>query len=309
MPQSPVPTVAATTKTRPRSAAEVRLRPVQPDDSDACAHIVYAAFARIHDRHRFARDFPTLESAAELTSGFVAHPSIWGVVAESDGRIIGSNFLDERGPVRGVGPITVDPDAQQRGVGRRLMEAVMERAADAAGIRLLQDSFNTQSLALYASLGFEVKEPVVVMAGTPRSAPVPGVEVRALAHSDLEACEQLHRAVHGFDRTTELRDALDTPGLQPFVAIRDGRLVAYATTLTFFPAAHGVAETEQDMSALIGGALAAGEVPASFLLPTRQHALFRWSLAAGLRVVKPMTYMAIGQPHDPRGAWIPSVLS
>jgi hypothetical protein len=63
---------------------------------------------------------------------------------------------------------------------------------------------------------------------------------------------------------------------QGTVATRDKRVVAYATTLTFFPAAHAVAETEQDMSALIAGAVAAGEAPASFLLPTRQHELFRW---------------------------------
>jgi Acetyltransferase (GNAT) domain len=230
------------------------------------------------------------------------------VVAVSDGQVVGSNFLDERGPVRGVGPITVHPDAQGSGVGRRLMEAVLERGAGSTGIRLLQDSFNTQSLALYASLGFEVREPVVVMAGRPRRAPFPGVEVRRLRDEDLAACGDLHRMVHRFERANELRDALEAPALEPFVALRDGRVVAYATTLTFFPAAHGVAETEQDMRALIAGALAAGEAPASFLLPTRQGEVFRWCLDAGLRVVKPMTYMTVGEHHDPSGAWIPSVL-
>ena len=67
---------------------------------------------------------------------------------------MGSNFLDERGPIRGVGPITVVPEAQKSGIGRRLMEAVITRGAEARGIRLFQDSFNLQSLSLYASLGF-----------------------------------------------------------------------------------------------------------------------------------------------------------
>ena len=62
------------------------------------------------------------------------------------------------------------------------------------------------------------------------------------------------------------------------------------------------------MRALILGALAAGEAPASFLLPTRQAELFRWCLDEGLRVVKPMTYMAIGEYREPDGCWIPSVL-
>ena len=39
------------------------------------------------------------------------------------------------------------------------MEAVIERLALANGIRLLQDSFNSASLALYPSFGFRVEEP------------------------------------------------------------------------------------------------------------------------------------------------------
>lgn len=289
-------------------ASAIELRPIERHDDEEVARILYEAFAGIHDHHRFARDFPTPESAVQLTRDFMSHPAIWGVVAVRDGRILGSNFLDERGPVRGVGPITVDPAVQERGVGRRLMQAVLERGSGATGIRLLQDSFNTRSLALYASLGFEVREPVVVIAGRAQSAPFPGVTVRPLRAGDLAACGELHRRVHGFERGNELRDALEAPHLDPYVAIRDGRVVAYASTLTFFPAAHGVAESERDMSALIAGALDAGDAPASFLLPTRQHELFRWALGAGLRVVKPMTYMTIGEHRDPGGAWIPSVL-
>lgn len=298
----------ATESRRTRSAAEIVVRAIEPADADECTRIVYEAFARLHDHHRFPRDFPTLEAASQLTGSFIAHPRIWGVVAEADGRIIGSNFLDERGPIKGVGPITVDPEAQARGVGRRLMEAVMARGAEARGIRLLQDSFNMQSLSLYASLGFAVREPTVVMSGTPKSGPRSGIEVRPLEVDDVEECEGLCLSVHGFDRTSELCDAIQVPVLAPFVAIRDGRITAYATTVTFFPAAHGVAETEDDLCALIAGALAASEEPASFLVPTRQADLFRWCLSQGMRPVKPMTYMAVGEYREPDGAWIPSVL-
>jgi GNAT superfamily N-acetyltransferase len=298
------------TVTSPRhaTAAPVELRPIAPPDAAVAARILFEAFAAIHDRHRFPRDFPTPEAAAQLTSGFIAHPSIWGVVAERDGRLLGSNFLDQRGPIQGVGPITVDPDEQSRGVGRRLMEAVIERGAGARGIRLLQDAFNTGSLALYASLGFEVKEPVVVIGGRPRTTARPHAEVRPMEHDDLEACEALHRKVHGFERTAELRDALASPVLAPVVAVRAGRIVAYAAGVTFFAAAHGVAETQQDMLDLLLGALAATDAPASFLLPTRQADLFGGCLAAGLRVVKPMTYMTRGECREPNGAWFPSVL-
>ena len=50
------------------------------------------------------------------------------VIAETGGRIVGSNCLDERSVIAGIGPITIDPSAQNVGIGRKLMQAVMNRA-------------------------------------------------------------------------------------------------------------------------------------------------------------------------------------
>jgi predicted N-acetyltransferase YhbS len=283
----------------------VTLREVQPGDAEECARIVFEAFGAIHDHHRFPRDFPVPEATAKLMEAWVPHPSIWGVVAEVDGRIVGSNFLDERDPIRGVGPVTVDPEGQNAGVGRRLMQAVLERGEGAPGIRLLQDAFHMRSLALYESLGFDVKEPVAVASGKPESDPVSEVEVRGLEAGDLDECGALCRQVHGFERTNELRDAMHA--FTPFVARRDGRLVAYASAVTFWPLNHGVAETHEDMQALLLGAAAAVEEPLAFLVPLRSP-LFRWALEEGLRLVKPMNLMALGEYREPQGSWFPNVL-
>jgi hypothetical protein len=70
---------------------------------------------------------------------------------------------------------------------------------------------------------------------------------------------------------------------------------------------HGVAETEEDMKDLLLGAAIAIEEPLAFLVPLRSE-LFRWSLEEGLRLVKPMNLMALGDYQEPRGAWFPSVL-
>ena len=48
-------------------------------------------------------------------TGLIAHPGFFGVFAEDDGRILGSNFLDERSMICGLGPITVDADSQDVG--------------------------------------------------------------------------------------------------------------------------------------------------------------------------------------------------
>lgn len=284
---------------------QLTLRDPTPDDAPALAQIVFDAFGSIHDHHRFERDFPVLEAASALIDPWIAHPSVWGVVAEVDGRVVGSNFLDERSPIGGVGPITVDPAGQNSGVGRELMRAVIERGQGAPGIRLLQDGFHMRSLCLYESLGFDVKEPVAVTTGKPRSAPVEGVEVRPLAEDDIEECGALCERVHGFPRTGELRDALHA--FASFVALRDGRITAYASSVTFWPMNHGVAESDEDMGALMLGAAAAVDDPLAFLVPLRSP-LFRWSLTEGLRLVKPMNLMALGEYHEPRGAWYPSVL-
>ena len=287
------------------AAGQVTLREVEPGDTEACARICFEAFGGIHDQHRFPRDFPALEAATGLMGVWIPHPSVWGVVAEIDGRIVGSNFLDERDPIRGVGPITVDPEAQGAGVGRRLMDAVLERGQGAPGIRLLQDAFNMRSLSLYASLGFDLKEPVGVISGKPSSEPAAGVEVRALRQEDLEECEALCRKVHGFERTAELRDSIEA--FKPFIAVRNGRITAYASSVAFWPMNHGVAESEEDMKALLLGAAAAVDEPIAFLGPLRSG-LFRWSLREGLRLVKPMNLMALGEYREPRGSWFPSVL-
>ena len=63
----------------------------------------------------FRLTFPMLEIAIQRANFSITHLSIFGVVAESDGQIIGSNFLDERDPIRGLGPVTVDPSAQVHG--------------------------------------------------------------------------------------------------------------------------------------------------------------------------------------------------
>ena len=283
------------------------IRPAVTADIEICGRIIYQAFKDIADRHRFPPDFPTVQDGIQLATSFINHPSIFGVVADYHGQVVGSNFLDERDPIRGLGPITVDPNFQQRGVGRRLMEAVLERGQGAAGIRLLQDSFNVSSVSLYSSLGFDVKEPLLLMRGKPKTEPHSEVEVRPLTEEDLSACAALCKKVHGYERTNELQDAVKY--FPPRVALRAGRVVAYASAPTFWPLNHGVAETEEAMKALLLGAGAASaELSLSFLLPVRQASLFRWCLSEGLRVVKPMTLMAMGDYREPNGCYFVSVL-
>jgi predicted N-acetyltransferase YhbS len=57
----------------------------------------------------------------------LGHPGFYSLMAEVDGQVVGSNFLDERSPIVGVGPITVAPEVQDDGIGRTLMDGALVR--------------------------------------------------------------------------------------------------------------------------------------------------------------------------------------
>lgn len=281
------------------------VRRVTSDDAPHCARIIKEAFDGIANAHNFPLDFPSPEMALGFAQSFCAHPNIFGIAVESGGKLVGSNFLDERNLIPAVGPITVDPGFQGKGVGRLLMQAVIERGKRAPGIRLVQDAFNTRSMSLYTSLGFDVKEPLAVMSGKPSSVLPADVEVRQLQESDIPECAALCHKIHGFDRTGELRDTSKMFPSQ--VLIRGSRIVAYMAAPPLWFLNHAVAETEQDLRDLMLGASACTEAPLSFLLPTRQSDLFRWCLGEGFRVLKPMTLMSMGDYQTPKGAYFTSV--
>ena len=165
---------------------EVTVREARPEDAQSCGQICFEAFSTINAAHGFPCNFPSPEATAALLSMIFSTPGLYGVVAESGGRIVGSNAIDERAIIAGIGPITVDPAAQNLGVGRKLMEAVMARARErgAAGTRLVQAAFHNRSLSLYTSLGFDVREPLSCING--RAAPAECSRLRRpVPHSPL----------------------------------------------------------------------------------------------------------------------------
>jgi GNAT superfamily N-acetyltransferase len=288
----------------PTLTTAVRIRRASPEDADNCGRICYEAFATINRQHGFPPDLPAPEAGVGLLGTLFSHPGFYCVVAESDGQILGSNCLDERSAIAGIGPITVDPSVQNRSVGRRLMQAVMDRSSERAfpGLRLLQAAFHNRSLSLYTKLGFDAREPVSIMQGPPIQKTVEGCTVRTAQERDVEAANRICEGVHGHNRGGELRDALGQG--TAVVVERHGRITGYASSLAFF--GHAVGESNLDVQALIASADRFGGP--GILVPTRNTQLFRWCLSNGLRLVYPMTLMTIGLYNEPAGAYLPSVL-
>jgi len=285
------------------AATGVIVRDATAEDAESCGRIFYDAFESIATRHRLPIEPGSRDFTRFMVGGMLANDGFAGLVAERAGEVLGSAFVDERGVIAGIGPVTVDPAAQDHGVGRALMEAVLRRERDraAVGIRLVQTAYHYRSLALYAKLGFAVREPLSVLQGTPPALSIPGLGVRPAHEQDLSACDPLCDRVQGHNRSGELRDAIAAG--TAYVVESPAGVCGYATGFGY--GWHAVSETNEQLIALLGSAPAFTGL--GILVPSRNAELLRWCLAHGLRIVQQSTLMTIGLYNEPTGAWLPSI--
>jgi len=289
---------------RQKHLVDTTLRPASAADAAECGRICYEAFRHIAAAHGFAPDFPTAEFAQAALGMMLEQSTVTGIVAERDGCIIGSGLFSDGGAIAGVGPISVDPSTQDDHIGRRIMERLLELCAERhfVGVRLVQAAYHSRSMALYAKLGFALREPLVCLQGAPLGLSLPGFDVRAAIDLDIEACDAVCFRIHGHTRHIELSEAIAQQTAS--VVERHGRITGYMTSLGFV--GHAAAESTPDLQALIGAA--PHIVGPGFLLPSRNAALFQWCLAHGLRVTQPLSLMTLGMYANPTGAYLPSVL-
>jgi hypothetical protein len=185
------------------------------------------------------------------------------------------------------------------------MEDVIDyaRRNDIEQVRLMQDAFNVASLSLYASLGFDVKEPVAFMQAAPLAED--DNSVRAITEPDLPAIEELSERIYKTSRRNEVATAAPY-GFAALLRERQGHVTGYLLPGIF---GHGVAETEEDALTLIGEA--ARRLPpeiARFFCPLTESGFYRKALQGGCRVIKVMNYMTMGPYEHPDEVWMPSVL-
>jgi N-acetylglutamate synthase-like GNAT family acetyltransferase len=238
-----------------------------------------------------------------MYSNLLAHPKFYSVAAEVNGTVVGSIIVSERSNMTGISILTVSPDIQNKNIGRKLMEHAIDNLQGRFdGIQLIQAAYHVRSLSLYAKLGFDACEMLSTMQGPAINLPLPGYTVRSAEEVDLEACNLLCTKVHGYNRSTEVQDAIQQGSAT--VVERDGNITGYSTVMAFF--GHSVGDTNDDLKALIG---AASEFQGpGIMIPTGNGELLRWCMANGLRNTMQLTLMSYGGYNQPQGPFMPAIL-
>jgi predicted N-acetyltransferase YhbS len=283
------------------------IRPIEQDDAEICGRIGYEAHKTISSAHGYHSEQPSEEFGIGLIKRLLDNPNSWGVLAERQGKTIGSIFLHKfpPSPVVVIGPLTVHPSSEG-GVGKKLMYAALDHARKQNDnqIRLVQSPSHIRSFVLYTKTGFYLREPLFLMEGQPLNIGINknSVTVRPVHDdSDIFECNGLCKLAYGFSREMELRQAKDQ-GVATMIE-RDGVITGYAAGIGIF--GHAVAKSNEDLKSLIANASAI--LGPGFFAPARNHEIINWLLEKGFKIGWPANLMTIGPYHEPQIPFLPSL--
>jgi GNAT superfamily N-acetyltransferase len=147
---------------------------------------------------------------------------------DDDGTLLGTTLWWAYGESFGtIGLVVVHPDAQGRGIGRKLMDAAIADAGD----RTLRLAATEAGLELYRRCGFVAGGGIAQRQGIAAAAPTPpaapGVTLREFAPTDVDAAIALDARACGAPRAALVAEVarIATGGI---AAERDGRLAGFA---------------------------------------------------------------------------------
>ena len=161
----------------------------------------------------------------------IEHEACHPLVAEVDGRIVGTGTATASAGVGWVAMIYVVPEMRGSGLGRRISTAVCDDL-EARGCRTLLLMASEAGRPVYERLDFRIDRwihllvPPETSAAAERHGPHDGLTVRPLADDDLAAVEALDAEATGEDRRHLIRDVFPRDGGLAVVGL-DGTLEAF----------------------------------------------------------------------------------
>ncbi len=186
---------------------DVKVRLLREDDLPTADHIMRLAFGTF-----LGLPEPTsfMGDAAYVRARWRADPDA-AFGAQVGGELVGSNFATNWGTVGFFGPLTIRPDLWDRGVGKRLMEPVMECFArwGTAHAGLFTFAHSQKHVGLYQSFGFWPRFLTAIM-----SKPVepPGQSSHWTSFSEVQGGEREAALSACRQLTDEIYQGLDVSG-------------------------------------------------------------------------------------------------
>mmetsp|Transcript_33449 Transcript_33449/g.54253 ORF Transcript_33449/g.54253 Transcript_33449/m.54253 type:complete len:309 (-) Transcript_33449:112-1038(-) len=223
---------------------------------DVLSSIMFEAIDGVDQSHGLPHDITLDDARHSITSLIEQLGTVCvGYIAETEqGKIVGSAFVNCIDGVAYVGPVTVHPTYQGYGVGRKLMQALMDHdsVSHHTSVCLTQEAHNISSFSLYASFGFIHRDTTLRLTGKLLSPyRMEGIEIRPMGPEDIEQCFKLQEACNGTSRRHGIAEAAAAGDGQVAYDQRTGDILGFVTSADVL--GYYVARGEGVMKCLIGG--------------------------------------------------------
>jgi GNAT superfamily N-acetyltransferase len=270
------------------------MRPMTPADAAAAADALVAD------------DFGDRRTWLDFAS---AHPACRAVLAESDGRIVGTAVGTANGPGGWLATIWVAPDQRGRGLGRALTQRIIDDLA-ATGCRTFVLVSTDAGRRLYERMGFEVQSWYRILeapglTASPAAAAAPAdPPVRPFEPADLPAMLRLDRAATGEDRRHVL-EPFATPASARVATDEAGAIEGFVVRAPWgggATIARSAATATRILDARRAAAGPAGRVRVGLL--SDNEAGLALLESQGLRPIWSAPRMVLGDPLDWHPDWI-----
>lgn len=201
------------------------MRDTDLEEADRIMRLAFGTFLGLPDPMKFMGD------ADYVRTRYRADPSA-ALVAEIDGRIVGSNFALDWGSVGIFGPLTVHPDFWDKGVAKQLLDKTMKifQKWNTEHIGLFTFAHSSKHVHLYQKFGFWPRYLTAVMSKQIGSVNHSSGDTFQIRYSEtpsnekekvIEECHRLTDAIYrGLDLGREITP-VDKQGLGDTILLRD----------------------------------------------------------------------------------------
>jgi ribosomal protein S18 acetylase RimI-like enzyme len=138
--------------------ANILIRLAEPADVEAVRRLLVETWHDTYDSLIGAEKVTEITNSwhsIENLSRQVKTPNSSFLVAEEDGAIVGHALAGAQESVVVLSRLYVRPDRQRRGIGKRLLEAIVSRHPKNMKVRLEVEAGNSKGLSFYLREGFQ----------------------------------------------------------------------------------------------------------------------------------------------------------